>query len=114
MNTKPNKVPTRFAPERRFELTPNPAVPFRAGMETELERLKDRLLKELLNETENAALYAPLRRAANEAAALAWVTSYPLLFLPALLEEKVRLAVLQAKRQRLIRQRSAVLTPEAA
>jgi hypothetical protein len=44
-------------------------------------------------------LNAPLRRAANEAAALAWVTFYPLLVFPVLFEEKTAVAVRQAQRQ---------------
>jgi len=40
-----------------------------------------------------------LRRAANEAAALAWVTTFPLLVFPVLFEEKTALAVRQAARQ---------------
>ena len=41
----------------------------------------------------------PLRRAANEAAALAWVTFYPLLVFPALFEEKIAAALRHAERQ---------------
>ena len=44
-------------------------------------------------------LNAPLRRAANEAAALAWVTLYPLLVFPVLFEEKAAAAVRQTERQ---------------
>ena len=88
-------VPTRFAPETRFEVKPVPAAPFRGTQETELERLKAELLQQHLNETTDAPTNARLRRAANDAATLAWLTPFPLLFFPALLEEKAR----QAKRQ---------------
>ena len=81
-------VPTEFAPETRFGVTPVPAAPFRGTEETPLERLKHRLLSELLRDAEAPTLFAPLRRAANEAAALAETTAYPLLVLPALLAEK--------------------------
>ena len=40
-----------------------------------------------------------MRRAANEAAALAWVTFYPLLVFPVLFEEKTAAAVRQVERQ---------------
>lgn len=82
------EVPTWFEPETRFTLRPELTAPFRAIQETELERLRGRLLQNLLTETPAAELNAPLHRAANEAAALAWLTPFPLLFLPVLFEEK--------------------------
>lgn len=99
MNTTKNKVAARFAPETRFELRPVAAVPFRANLETEFERLKARLLAEQLDLAENPELNAPIRRAANEAAALAWVTFQPLLVFPELFAEKAGLAVRQTVRQ---------------
>jgi hypothetical protein len=99
MNNNKTKVKTGFAPETRFALQPVTAVPFRANLESEFERLKNRLLAETLDEAEQPELNVPLRRAANEAAALAWVTFYPLLVFPALFEEKSRAAVRQAARQ---------------
>ncbi len=59
-------------------------------------------------------LNAPLRRAANEAASLAWVTPFPLLFFPTLLEEKARTARRQQARQKRIRQQSRTLLDEAS
>ena len=50
-----------------------------------------------------------VRRAANEAAALAWVTPYPLLFFPVLFEEKANAELRVALRQQQIRQRSGEL-----
>ena len=44
-------------------------------------------------------LNAPLRRAANEAAALAWVTLYPVAGVPGVVRGKSRDAVRQAERQ---------------
>jgi len=55
-------------------------VPFRGTQETELDRLKARLLQEWLQQTADEQLYAPLRRAANEAAAVAWFTLSVLFF----------------------------------
>jgi hypothetical protein len=98
MNTKIN-LPTEFAAETRFELRPTPAIPFRATQENEFERLKRKLLARQLAEADDAKLNVPLRRAANEAAALAWTTLFPLLVFPALFEEKIAAAVLQAERQ---------------
>jgi len=99
MRKKYRKLPARFAPEAWFEMAPVPPAPFRGTRETELDRLKDRLLRELLAETENTSLYAPLRRASNEAAALAWTTPFPLLVLPELLREKAATARRYVKRQ---------------
>jgi hypothetical protein len=100
------KVPTRFGPDTRFEITPAPPAPFRALQESEFERLKSAMLRQLLAEAFKPQYTIQLRRAANDAAALAWVTPYPLLVFPALFEEKARAALAQAERQRDVRQRS--------
>lgn len=99
MNKTTNKLRAEFSPETRFEVRPAPPAPFRATQETEFERLKNRLLTETLLATARPELNAPIRRAANEAAALAWVTFYPLLVFPTLFEEKIRAALRQAERQ---------------
>jgi hypothetical protein len=111
MNKNQKRVPTEFDPETRFELRPTstlrsssatedgPLAPFRALQETELERLKKRLLAAQLARATEPELNTPLWHAANEAAALAWVTFYPLLVFPVLFEEKTRAAVRQARRQ---------------
>jgi hypothetical protein len=106
MKTNYRRVPTRFGPETRFEVKPAPPAPFRAVEESELERLKNRLLRERLGEITGPELNVRLRRAANEAASLAWVTTYPLLVFPTLFDEFARKARLQARRQACIRQRS--------
>ena len=97
------RLRTRFAPDIRFEV---PAVPFRAKETTELERLKERLLLEVLRQTVDPELNTRLRRAANDAVALAWATDYPLLLFPNLFDEKAQAAQIQYRRQRQIRQRS--------
>lgn len=74
-------------------------MPFRGTQETELERLKTRLLLEHLHSTSEPGLYAPIRRAANEAAAIAWTQPYALLLLPVLLEEKIAEARQRHRRQ---------------
>ena len=86
-NDRYRRVPTRFGPETRL-VKPVPPAPFRATQETELERLKNRLLVELLNDLNVPEMNVLVRRAANEAAALAWVTPYPLLAFPELFEKK--------------------------
>ena len=98
MTTNKNRVAARFAPETRFEVRPTPAAPFRALQDTEFERLRAELLGKQLA-VAKPELNVPLRRAANEAAALAWATVFPLLVFPVLFEEKVRLAIQQVERQ---------------
>ena len=114
MNTTYRRVPTWFAPETTFEVTPRASKAARLALDVELERLKNRLLREQLATSEEAAMVPLLRRAANEAAALVWLTPYPLLLLPVLFEEKVAQARLQATRQDVIRRRSRLLVAQAA
>ena len=97
MNTNKIRIPAEFAAETRFELRPKPTIPFRAFQEKAFERLKNRLLAQEL--TEAPELNVPLRRAANDAAALAWATVFPLLVFPVLFEEKTDAAILRAERQ---------------
>jgi hypothetical protein len=109
MNARYRRVAARFAPETRFEVRPAPPAPFRATQETELELLKNRLLLERLDNAGVPDLNVRLRRAANEAAALAWTTQFPLLLFPALFDEKARTARLELNRQTSIRDRSQQL-----
>jgi hypothetical protein len=109
MNENYRRVPTKFGPETRFEVKPSPPAPFRARQEADFEPLKARLLAERLEERGEPQLDNYLRRAASEAAALAWATQYPLLVFPALFEEKADTALLRAARQEQIRQRSREL-----
>ena len=111
MKETTKRVRTRFARDVRFDVK---TTPFRAEITSDLERLKNRLLREWLEKTANPEENVLLRRAANDAAALAWVTKYPLLLFPTLLEEKVRAALVQLKRQARIRRRSLNLLAEAA
>jgi hypothetical protein len=111
MNDTNKRVRTRFAPPVRFDVK---TTPFRATQTTELERLKDRLLRTLLDEVADADQNVLLRRAANDAAALAWATCYPVLLFPELLAEKVRAALDQRERQTQVRRRSRNLLLEAA
>lgn len=109
MNANYRRVPTRFGPETRFELKPAPAAPFRALQETRFELLRRELLNERLGELLDPAFNSYLRTAANEAAALAWVTPYPLLVFPTLFEEKADSALLLAEKQEDVLERSREL-----
>ncbi len=104
---------TRFGPETRFEIGSIPPAPLRGPAENDLEQLKTRLLSPLLQPPEKAELNTALRRAANDAASAAWVTPFPLLFFPTLLEEKAAVARRQVKRQQEIRQRTQGLLEQA-
>src|SRR6266498_3573949 len=97
MKTKYEVVPTKFGPETRFEIKPAAApAPFRATQDDDLERLKNQLLRERLSESPQPRFNSQLRQAATEAAALAWVTPFPLLVFPALFEEKAEAALIRA------------------
>jgi hypothetical protein len=109
MNEDYRWVPTEFGPETGFEVSLTSPAPWRARQEAELERLKSQLLAERLEGPWDPQRDGQLRRAADEAAALAWVTRYPLLVFPALFEEKAAAALLRAERQEQIRQRSREL-----
>jgi hypothetical protein len=98
MTTRYRRVPAEFGPETRFNITPTPPAPFRAFQENEFERLKLNLLSERLGRLWKPELSGQVRRAANDAAALAWVTPYPLLVFPELFAEKADAAVTTAGR----------------
>jgi len=110
MKTRNKRVQTDFAPNTRFEPPVLPALPsFRNRVDAELEKLKERLLANELARTTSLEANVRLRRAANEAVALVWLTPYPLLLLPTLFEEKARTARQAAGRQALIRERTSDL-----
>lgn len=111
MNNQYRRVPAEFGPETRFELRPAPPAPFRALQENQFERLKTDLVGQRLERLWKPELGAHVRRAANEAAALAWITPYPLLVFPVLFDEKAAAALLAIDRQEQIRQRSRELYP---
>lgn len=64
--------------------------------------LKENLLGETLDESENLALHARLKHAANEAAGVAWTTGFPLLVFPALFDEFTRRERARASQQQRI------------
>lgn len=106
MKQRKQLLPTRLMPENRFELDPLPAAPFRGGQETALENLKEQLLATARAKASSKQSFAPLEQAANEAAALAWLTPFPLLFLPPLFEELSARAFKQRALQSRILKRS--------
>lgn len=114
MKTNHRKVPAQFAPDTRCEVAPSPAAVFRGELESQFERLQDRLLRQSLEEKPRPEFNALLRRAAREAAGLAWLTPYPLLVFPGLFEEKVQVAVVQCLRQNRICQPKAEWLAAAA
>jgi len=104
MRQKSTRTRTREQPR----LAVGAEAPFRQSQPTELERLKERLLQQLLAEAvEWPEVNPAYRRAANDAVSLAWVTPFPLLFLPALLEEKAAEARQRTARQQAVLKRTA-------
>jgi hypothetical protein len=93
MNAEYKRVTAEFGPETRFDITPLPPAPFRALQENQFERLKTALLGQRLEALWKPELITHVRRAANEAAALAWVTPYPLLVFPVLFDERAAAAL---------------------
>jgi len=75
----------------------------------ELERLKGRLLQDQFARSTDLREYVGLRRAGEAATSLAWLTPYPLLVLPVLLEEKAKEARQEAERQSNIKNRSETI-----
>ncbi len=94
-----NRVPTEFEAETQFEIRPATSAAQRAAQEAEFERLQAKLLARELDEAATPELNHPLQRAAAEAAALAWDTTFPLLVFPVLFEEKTVAAMRQSNRQ---------------
>ncbi len=111
MNLRTETGPT---PPWHRAVAPEPPAPFTQTEENDLERLKNRLLQNALAGVSSPLMAAPIRRAANEAAALAWLEVHPLLVFPALFEEKVKAARRSAHKQQLIRARSSGLLTTAA
>ncbi len=88
LNTNQRRVPMRFDRQTRFKLKPRFALWSDAQAQSAFEHLKVRLMTPVLDEASDPDLQRQLRLAANEAAAVAWTTPYPLLILPVLLQEK--------------------------
>ena len=106
-------VDLRFDPKVRFGVTSSQPAWSQSSVSA-LEQLKERMLGEKLRECLDSSVHLCLRRAAEEAASLAWITPWPLLILPVLLAEKFDQANRQAQRQREIRNRSRAIMVLAA
>ncbi len=113
MKTRDKNLPIQYGEETRFGVDAVTA-PFRATLDTEVDRLKGRLLLNYLSEFAEPEFNRLLRQAANEAVALACTSAFPLLVFPTLLDEKAREARRQVARQNLIRSRSELLLQEVA
>jgi hypothetical protein len=100
MRTKYKALNGLPGPTRRLTAEQTPAA-WRETRDDSLEQLKRRVLASSLAGAAEMAEFVALRRAANEAASLAWLTSYPLLVFPALFEEKAT----EARRQQAFQER---------
>jgi hypothetical protein len=112
MNRKNLKKLTRgntaaeFAAETRFDVNAGASREAQKGL---FEPLKKRLLQEQLWTLTELSLHTEVRRAANEAAALAWLTPFPVLLFPVLFQEKAEEALHRAAAQDRILERSRLL-----
>jgi len=86
------RIRTQFAPETRFQVKLSPEGALRRERSAQLEDLKVRLLRRHVLHAPNIELIPAIRRAANDAASLAWFTPCPLLVFPTLFDEKVESA----------------------
>jgi len=80
-------------------------APVRGKVEAQIELLKQQLLRPVIDSAANTDLVKELVWAANEAAALAWLTVCPILVLPTLLEEKIHGAKRKWEKQEQVRHR---------
>lgn len=90
------------------------APPSRLTDENQLDQLKNQLLRQAITSAPDSDRILMLRRAANEAAALAWLEPFPLLAFPELFHEKVRGTRNILAQQAQVRARSAQILSKAA
>ena len=110
MRDNKKKLKAKFGPEIRFEFGPIPrTASARAEESSRFEALKRQLLNERLSDIWETEVNNSVRRAANDAASLAWTTPYPLLTFPELFEEMLRTCLAHVERQTEIFRRSRVL-----
>ena len=105
------RVPTRFGRPTRFELSPKVVSLSDQEAQQAFHQLQARLVQPVLTEADDPTTQRQLRLAANEAAAVAWTTPYPLLLLPVLLEEKTEEARRYLQRQEEVHDSNSVLAP---
>ena len=114
MKQNDNAKPARFRPDRNLNVEVAPIAPSQGGLKAEFFQLKQRLLHQFLHTAERPELRPQVDRAANEAAAVAWLTPYPLLVFPGLFEEKTRAALDQEAYQEQVLLRSQEILAAAA
>jgi hypothetical protein len=110
-NRRPQRVPTRFGRKTQFKVAPTFTSVAGEQIHTAFEELKTRLLRPALLEAPDSIVERQLRLAANEAAAVAWTTPFPLLVLPVLLEEKAADVHQRALRQAQVQEQTELLVP---
>jgi hypothetical protein len=106
-NVGNQRVPGRFIRPKRFERTRDLA-------RNRFEQLKTDLLSPVLDDAPSSEVRRQLVLAANEAAAAAWTTPFPLLMLPVLLQEKADEVRQYSARQEQVQVRSAALAANTA
>src|SRR5258708_26420049 len=101
-----NRIQPNMSPGgRQFKFSLNAPLQACLSVAAKVTQLKNRLVARLSAEAKDWLPENLFRQAFVEAEALAWSTSFPLLFLPALAEEKVRNVEQWAGRQRQIMDR---------
>ncbi len=114
MKTDKRKIKARFKAPTRFRVKPVVTDPASDVQAAAFTRLKDRIVRQLLEQTPVTDQAEFLRQIVGEAEALAWATTFPVLFFPALVEEKTATARAWVERQDKIRVRSQAFVREAA
>ena len=100
--SRDRSLPAQWAADVAFELTPVTGVVPQELVRIKFMELQSGLVKDCLGETRNPIVRGGIHRAANEAAALSWTTSYPLLVMPALFHEKAREARRRLDKQQIV------------
>ena len=101
-----NRIQPNVSPSgTQFKFSLNAPLQACRNLAAKVAQLKNRLVARLSSEAKDWLPENLFRQAFVEAEALAWSTSFPLLFLPALAEEKVRNVEQWAGRQRQIMDR---------
>ena len=109
-----HNIAAEFEPASLLDLNPVSVGGLQARVIAALEELKQRLFEATAKARSDSATLSCLRRAAEEAASLAWTTPFPLLVLPELFAEKAAEACVRSQRQQEIRQRSlGLIGPDA-
>ena len=101
-----SEINLRYQRVRSRRTAPKPLAVCRTAITDGFSQLKHRLLRERLAQEPDPELRGSLERAAQESAAVAWTTPFPLLVWPELLEEASRAARSRAERQRSIKERT--------